>query len=202
MLSVRIFAHISVLAVIASAAAIVQEKGWSGNQNGYFHCGAYDDDAECRQWIATTPAPVTFEALNKTVIVPGGTEFTPETGIAFDTVAAVPGAVVQSGVLATSLERRDKGRQCRNGGPLADDDFSHKHCQPEDRVPSKDSWTMGAHNCKNNKTRSGKYYLCCTERRPCPAWRVGRLGGCINNIECKCKRVGEWNGWHGGECFK
>lgn len=73
MLSVWILAHISVLAAIASAAAIVQERGSSDNQNGYFHCGAYDDNAECRQWIATTAAPVIFEALNKTVIVPGGT---------------------------------------------------------------------------------------------------------------------------------
>lgn len=199
MLQLSTIVYFASMTATVLAAAVSQERDAFTEPGGIFHCGAFDDSGACQQYIAQGASPVTFEALNKTVIVPDGTQFTPETGVSFDAVSAVPGAIVQRGLPAPRVQRRDG--QCKNGGPLQPGDETYKNCRAEDAIPARDHWHMGGHNCKTNK-RSGKYYLCCLEEKPCPEWRVGRFGGCLNNLKCTCSRVKNWVGYHGGECFK
>lgn len=186
---------LGILASTALGAAIAAAHDPEG---AHYECGTYGDDGACSEWVAMGACLVTFEALNTTVVVPSGTKFTPETGIDFDYVSTLPGAMVQDGLTKAHLTKR--ANKCKNSQPIGDNNTKWKHCRADRAVkPGFGEWRYGAHNCK--KYKGGKYYLCCVDNF-CPAWRVGRFGGCMQPLlNCECKAIDEWMGWENGQCF-
>ncbi|EKC99306.1 hypothetical protein A1Q2_06243 [Trichosporon asahii var. asahii CBS 8904] len=106
------FVPLGALAATALGAAVPSSE--AANPGGHFECTEEGPNGACLRWTTSSASAITFDELNKTVIVPAGTQLSAAEGATFESVSLLPGAVVWDGLVqqrvVVSLAARGWGK--------------------------------------------------------------------------------------------